>query len=266
MPRGLPLAYDGRRWSYRALDRAADRLARYFHRSGAEPEHSATASRRLRPQLGCISDRMARLHTRHGLIHVPASYAQTSGELAYIVAQVGPRGRSLYDPELEPNLVAARAAEEGRHLFRPFIDEGRPDVLAAAMDSGTGGRRIRPGAIGQRGIRCSFSTPPGRPALLKGTRDDDSRMPAGRLSELHRRSRASRRRPCARRAAALPPGADALLQHAPAARRRDDHSHPCARARVVPGPYQSPNGSPRFSRRRPPGSASCATRTSIVGI
>src|SRR5882724_1091952 len=98
----LALVFDGRQWSYGELDRAADRLARYYAGLGLKLGDRVVAYGRnsdayLLAWLGCV---------RAGLIHVPANYAQTSGELAYIVAQSGARA-ILYDPELEPNLTDA---------------------------------------------------------------------------------------------------------------------------------------------------------------
>ncbi|MBX6744530.1 MAG: long-chain-fatty-acid--CoA ligase [Acetobacteraceae bacterium] len=123
------LRFGARRWSYRDLDRAADRVARALLAAGLERGDRVAAYGRnsdgyLLLWLGCV---------RAGLVHVPANYALTAAELGYILGQCGARGLFF-----QPALAAAAeeaAAAQGVTL-RGTIEEGRGplDVLAAALD------------------------------------------------------------------------------------------------------------------------------------
>ncbi|MBX6746731.1 MAG: AMP-binding protein, partial [Acetobacteraceae bacterium] len=123
------LRFGGRRWSYRDLDRAADRVARALLAAGLERGDRVAAYGRnsdgyLLLWLGCV---------RAGLVHVPANYALTAAELGYILGQCG--ARALF---FQPALAAAAeeaAAAQGVTL-RGTIEEGSGplDVLAAALD------------------------------------------------------------------------------------------------------------------------------------
>jgi fatty-acyl-CoA synthase len=86
-PEREALLYEERRWTYRALDAAANRIARHLLTLGLQRGDRVAAYGRNSDAyvllwLGCV---------RAGLIHVPINYALTEGELRYIIDQSGAR-------------------------------------------------------------------------------------------------------------------------------------------------------------------------------
>ena len=123
------LRFADRRWGAEALDRTADRVARALLATGLRRGDRVVAYGRnsdgyLLAWLGCA---------RAGLVHVPANYALTAGELGYILEQCGARAL-LHDPALAATADAAAAAQ-GTAL-RGTLSEGGGglDALAAALD------------------------------------------------------------------------------------------------------------------------------------
>jgi fatty-acyl-CoA synthase len=122
------LRYGDRRWTYRALDRAADRVAHRLAALGLGPGERVAAYGRnsdayLIAWLGIV---------RAGLVHVPVNYALTASELGYIVGQSGARA-VLSDRPLDDNLAAIRTATPGL-LFGHFESGDALDILAVALD------------------------------------------------------------------------------------------------------------------------------------
>jgi fatty-acyl-CoA synthase len=114
-------------WSFAALDRAADRVARRLLAEGLRPGDRVCAFGRnsdgyLLLWLGCA---------RAGLVHVPANYALTTAELDYILRQSG-AAAVFTQPALRATADAAGGA-----LLRGTLDvgEGALDVLAVAGDA-----------------------------------------------------------------------------------------------------------------------------------
>ncbi|UHC19251.1 acyl-CoA synthetase [Methylobacterium currus] len=100
------LSFGERRWSFAALDRAVDRVARGLIEAGLIRGDRVGA-------LGRNSDAYLILWlacARAGLIHVPVNYALTGRELRYIVEQSGARAL-IVDPALAGN--AREALDEG---------------------------------------------------------------------------------------------------------------------------------------------------------
>jgi fatty-acyl-CoA synthase len=125
------LRFGPRAWSFRALDRAADRVARALLAAGLVRGDRVVVYGRnsdgyLLLWLGCV---------RAGLIHVPANYALTAAELSYILAQSGARAL-FHQPALAENADAAAATRE-EQLIRGTLDTGGGplDALGAAEDS-----------------------------------------------------------------------------------------------------------------------------------
>ncbi len=122
------LRFGPRRWSFADLDGAADRVARALLGAGRLSRgdrvvaYGRNSDGYLLLWLGCA---------RAGLVHVPANFALTAGELAYIVGQCGARAL-LHDPAL------AAAAAGQNVAFRGTLAEGAGaaplDALAAALD------------------------------------------------------------------------------------------------------------------------------------
>lgn len=127
------LRFGPRAWSFRELDRAADRVARGLLALGLVRGDRVVAFGRnsdgyLLLWLGCV---------RAGLVHVPANYALTAGELGYILAQSG--ARALFHQPALAEVADAAAAGHPAALLRGTIDAAAPaplvpDVLAAAQD------------------------------------------------------------------------------------------------------------------------------------
>jgi fatty-acyl-CoA synthase len=118
------LRFGPRRWSFADLDRAADRVARALLGAGLSRGDRVVAYGRnsdgyLLLWLGCA---------RTGLVHVPANYALTATELAYILGQCGARAL-FHDPAL------TAAAEQDTPLRGTLAEgAGALDALAAALD------------------------------------------------------------------------------------------------------------------------------------
>ncbi len=101
VPDTLALVFAERRWSYRALDLAASRVAAGLLAAGLRPGDRVAA-------FGKNSDAYLLLWLatlRAGLVHVPVNYALTGGELGYLLRQSGARALFL-DPALQPALAA----------------------------------------------------------------------------------------------------------------------------------------------------------------
>jgi fatty-acyl-CoA synthase len=99
------LVFGDRDWSFSALDRAADRLARHFWDSGIRPGDRIAAYGRNSDAyfitwLACV---------RGGFVHVPVNYALTGEELSYIVNQSGSR-LVVAGTALEDNLAGIGVA------------------------------------------------------------------------------------------------------------------------------------------------------------
>jgi len=123
------LRYGDRRWSYRALDAAADRVAHRLATLGLNPGDRVAAYGRnsdayLIAWLGIV---------RAGLVHVPVNYALTPSELGYIVGQSG-ASAVLSDRGLDENLAALRAANPSL-LFGHFDEGDGLDILTVALDA-----------------------------------------------------------------------------------------------------------------------------------
>ncbi len=124
------LRFGPRAWTFRELDRAADRVARALLAAGLSRGDRVVAYGRNSDGyfllwLGCV---------RAGIVHVPSNYALTATELSYILAQSGARAL-FHQPALAENADAAAATRPG--LIRGTLDEGAGglDVLAAAQDA-----------------------------------------------------------------------------------------------------------------------------------
>ena len=128
----IALGFGERRWSYAALDQAADRIAQRLLGAGLGRGDRVVAFGRnsdayLLGWLGCV---------RAGLVHVPANYALNAEELGYIARQSG-AAAILYQPALA---ATAEAVREGLGLrLGATIDagheaDGLPDLLATATD------------------------------------------------------------------------------------------------------------------------------------
>ena len=119
------LCYGDRRWGYRALDRAADRVARRLIDLGLKQGERVAAYGRnsdtyLIAWLGIV---------RAGLVHVPVNYALTAAELGYIVGQSGAR-LMLTDRMLDGNLAELPPGL----LYGHFEGGDDLDILAVAED------------------------------------------------------------------------------------------------------------------------------------
>lgn len=122
------LRYGDRRWSYLALDAAADRVACRLAALGLNRGDRVAAYGRnsdayLIAWLGIV---------RAGLVHVPVNYALTASELGYIVGQSG-ASAVISDRGLDDNLAAIRAAKPAMR-FGHFDGDGDLDILAVALD------------------------------------------------------------------------------------------------------------------------------------
>src|SRR5699024_3181557 len=94
-PEQVALHFANRRWTYRELDEASNRLARQLLGAGLEKGDRVAA-------YGRNSDGYLLLWlaaAKAGLVHVPVNYALKGEELAYIIKQSG--SRALFcDPGL----------------------------------------------------------------------------------------------------------------------------------------------------------------------
>jgi fatty-acyl-CoA synthase len=121
------LSFGDRRWSYAALDAAADRVAAGLLGLGLAKGDRVVAYGRnadayLLAWLGCV---------RAGLVHVPANYALTATELGYIVEQSGARAL-LADLALKAAVDVVRGGDLAVGWFAGA--GGSIDVLATALD------------------------------------------------------------------------------------------------------------------------------------
>ena len=122
------LHFAGRDWSFRALDQAADRIARRLLGLGLVKGDRVLAYGRnsdayLLLWLGCA---------RAGLVHVPVNYALTAAELEYVGTQSG-ASALIYDPALAANAQAAASACNIPRLGT-FHADGELDILRIAQD------------------------------------------------------------------------------------------------------------------------------------
>ncbi|MDR3534828.1 MAG: fatty acyl-CoA synthetase [Rhodopila sp.] len=113
------LVFGDRDWSFNALNRAADRLARHFADRGLRQGDRIAAYGRNSDAyfiawLGCV---------RGGFVHVPVNYALTGEELSYIVRQSGSR------------LVLAGAALEGNLAGIDVASRRLEDLISVALDA-----------------------------------------------------------------------------------------------------------------------------------
>ena len=123
------LVFGERSWSYRDLDRAADRVAARLAASGLAAGDRVGAYGRnsdgyLILWLAC---------TRAGLVHVPINYALTGGELDYIVGQSGARAL-IRDSGLAATADEVAGANPAIALTGTFIGGGDFDVLDTALN------------------------------------------------------------------------------------------------------------------------------------
>jgi fatty-acyl-CoA synthase len=112
------LVFNERDWSFAALDRAADRVARHFAGMGLRQGDRIAAYGRnsdgfFITWLACV---------RGGFVHVPVNYALTGEELSYIVRQSGAR------------LVVAGAALAGNLAAIDTASVTMEDVVPIALD------------------------------------------------------------------------------------------------------------------------------------
>jgi len=119
------LHFGGRSWTYRDMATASGRIAARLQAAGLQPGDRVAAFGRnsaayLLTWLGCC---------RAGLVHVPANYALTSGELAYLLRQSG-AALLLHDPALA---ATARDAAGPAALGTLYGGAGL-DMLAAVDD------------------------------------------------------------------------------------------------------------------------------------
>jgi fatty-acyl-CoA synthase len=128
-PLRAALRFGERSWTFAALDRAANRVARRLLDAGLAPGDRCAAYGRnsdayLLTWLGC---------TRAGVIHVPVNYALKPDELGYIVRQSG-ASALVCDAALAAN-VAASPAASATALAGRFAGAGAAlDILAIARD------------------------------------------------------------------------------------------------------------------------------------
>ena len=119
------LHFGGRSWTYRDMATASGRIAARLQAAGLQPGDRVAAFGRnsaayLLTWLGCC---------RAGLVHVPANYALTSGEPAYLLRQSG-AALLLHDPALA---ATARDAAGPAALGTLYGGAGL-DMLAAVDD------------------------------------------------------------------------------------------------------------------------------------
>lgn len=123
------LLFGERVWSFHDLDLAAGRVARRLSGLGLKKGDRVVAYGRnsdayLLAWLGCV---------RAGLVHVPANYALTAGELRYVVEQSGARGL-LFDTALSEVAAALVEQVEIVGTFHGGGSRHAIDILAAAQD------------------------------------------------------------------------------------------------------------------------------------
>ncbi len=137
VPRKVALRFGERTWTYEALDRGANRIARALITAGLQPGARLAAYGRnsdayFLAWLGCV---------RAGVIHVPVNYALRPEELGYIVRQCGASG-VVCDEALSANVAASADASATGIQGRFYGGGAALDVLAAALDEGIDGAAI----------------------------------------------------------------------------------------------------------------------------
>ena len=125
----VALQFGERAWTYEALDRSANRVARLLLEAGLEPGARLAAYGRnsdayLLTWLGCV---------RAGVIHVPVNYALRPDELGYIVRQCGASG-IVCDGALAAAVAASPGASAVAMQARFHGGGTGLDMLSAALD------------------------------------------------------------------------------------------------------------------------------------
>lgn len=120
------LAHADRSWTFSELDRAASRVAQFYHSLGIRAgdrvlAYGKNSDAYLIAFLGC---------TRLGAIHVPINYALTGDELIYLVRQSGAK-LVLSDPDLAGNLAVLGPDQPTTRLIRGAAGE---DLLSVALN------------------------------------------------------------------------------------------------------------------------------------
>lgn len=124
------LIFGERRWTFRALAEAANRIANGLLAQGLRPGERVAA-------YGKNSDAYVLLWlacNRAGLIHVPINYALTEGELKYIIDQSGARA-VFHDVAMGEHVVHLRG-QLACEIYGTFHGGGGLDVLALATGDG----------------------------------------------------------------------------------------------------------------------------------
>lgn len=124
------LSFIDRRWSYRELAGAANRVANRLLAEGLIPGDRVAA-------FGKNSDAYVILWlacNRAGLIHVPVSYALTDGELKYILDQCGARA-VFSDVGLEQHVQRLRHGLDAT-IYGTLMDGADLDILELAQGAG----------------------------------------------------------------------------------------------------------------------------------
>ena len=207
----IALRFEKRVWSFRALDDAANGIAAHLLSFGLKRGDRVAAYGRnsdtyLLAFIACC---------KAGLIHVPANYALTSGELAYVLKQSG-TSLLMHDETLED--TAADAAG------------GLPRLLFSSLLGVTGAKAQSPiGDEIEDGDIAQILYTSGTTGRAEG-RDADPSRASRAICELHHGLRVHGGRSLAGFAAALSCGANAYLHHAPASDGRGDAADrkPCA--------------------------------------
>lgn len=128
-PDRTALTFDGRAWTYRALDDAVTRAAARLAGLGLDPGDRVAA-------YGTNSDAYVigfLACGRTGVVHVPVNYALTGAELTYLLTQSGARA-VLVDPALAGPLDAVRGDLDALEHVLPLRDS--PSSL---LDASSGG-------------------------------------------------------------------------------------------------------------------------------
>ncbi|HEY6235215.1 MAG TPA: AMP-binding protein [Candidatus Elarobacter sp.] len=128
VPHEVALRFGERTWTYEALDRGANRIARSLMKAGLAPGARLAAYGRnsdayFLAWLGCV---------RAGVIHVPVNYALRPEELGYIVRQCGASG-VVCDEALSASVAASAARRPGRdRAVKDIINTG--GVVVSSRD------------------------------------------------------------------------------------------------------------------------------------
>jgi fatty-acyl-CoA synthase len=130
-PARTALHFEDRSWSYRELDRAANRVAHRLLALGLRKGDRVAAYGKnsdayLLLFLGCA---------RAGLVHVPINFALSGDELAFIVGHAGARAL-FHDPALGEKVEAIRPAVPACEQVGTLRGGGAADVLAWAVADG----------------------------------------------------------------------------------------------------------------------------------